>query len=129
MAMFGGAEVGLAVGAELATSERIHVHMKPGTKRQDHNSDQEQKPKQNGEQRKRVRKKPWTDRSQNQHNVGPCISGPQAGKDTHGEQSIDRKLKHQEYTHEGSEQLEHGRRLKRQQPSGRIQNKEEVGLS
>ena len=64
-ATFGGSEVGLAVGVELAMSERKLVNTKPGAKWQDHNSDQEQKPKQKWDQRKRVPEKPRTNRSQN----------------------------------------------------------------
>ena len=72
---------------------------------------------------------PLTDRSENEHHVSPIVGRPQEGKDTPSEQSIDRKLESQEHTHQGLEQVEHSQRLKRHQPSGGIQNKEEVGLS
>ena len=76
-----------------------------------------------------MHKEPLNERSENRHHIVPSVSGPQVGKDTPSEQGEDEKLESQEQPHQDSEEVKHSQGLKRHQPSGGIQNKEEVGLS
>ena len=129
MVKLGGMEVGLVVGAELVMSEWIRINAKPQTKWQNHNCDQKHNPKENWDQGKRMHKEPLDERSKNHHHIVPNVGRPQVGNDTPGNQGEDGKLESQEQTHQGLEEVKHSWRLERHQPSGRIQNKEEVGLS